>query len=312
MSGGNGGYVSFTDLNWSINKGEETDIRLVPGFQTDPFNEHWKIWIDYDQDGIFSNNDELAFDSDGVFTEAVTGQLTVPASAQEGLTRMRVTMKFVGGFDAESPAPCLNNFGFGEVEDYCVEIRNDFCAQPSNLDTVEVTTSSIALRWDDVSNPTAYELLYSADGSVTWESLTGIQTNTFLLDSLDDCALYHIIVNAICASGTSNSGDTLMVITDCSTSIYGDLNSSVQIRVYPNPLQTQFLYVDLTNLSGRSEDGAWKVIATDGRAILGGQLTGIDYGGQFRIDVSSLQSGVYALQLVDEQNRQWQNKIVVP
>jgi hypothetical protein len=116
ISGPNDGYKNFSDLSIPLKAGETYSFRLEPGFATLSFSEYWRIWIDYNQDGDFSDSLELAYDGFMTTDTAVTGQLTVPADLFSGPTRLRVSMQFLF-----APEPC-GNFQFGEVEDYCVEI----------------------------------------------------------------------------------------------------------------------------------------------------------------------------------------------
>ncbi len=143
-SGNNGGYENFTDKTIAVVSGENVNFRLVPGFSepSDPFDEYWRIWIDWDTDGNFETN-ELVFDAGDGNTDAVTGNFTVPNDFS-GSTRMRIAMKWVGTYsdgtsDISPPNPC-QNFDFGEVEDYTIstgQSSNDVYCTHSGGDTVE-------------------------------------------------------------------------------------------------------------------------------------------------------------------------------
>lgn len=119
-SGADAGYV-YTGMNTVINAGSSYPITLTPGYATSAQDEHFVVWIDYDQDGVFSDPSEIAYNSGGNVTAAVTGTVNVPLTALPGTTRMRVTMKYVGGTSTTQPLPC-NSPQFGEVEDFCVTI----------------------------------------------------------------------------------------------------------------------------------------------------------------------------------------------
>jgi hypothetical protein len=92
-------------------------------------NWRWKVWIDYNQDGVFDNINELAYNSGLITTNTLTmnGTINIPSTATIGQTRMRVGMKW-GTTDLSSCA----YFYYGEIEDYCVELTNN----PSSINSL--------------------------------------------------------------------------------------------------------------------------------------------------------------------------------
>lgn len=120
MTGADAGYL-YTGMNTTIVIGSAYPITLTPGYATSALDEHFVVWIDYDQDGVFADPSEIAYNSGGNVNAAVTGTVNVPVSALPGTTRMRVTMKYVGGSSTTQPVPCTSP-QYGEVEDYCVTI----------------------------------------------------------------------------------------------------------------------------------------------------------------------------------------------
>ncbi len=110
-------YSDFTDTHVAYaNKGDVVSVALTPGYPLGiVYIENWRIWIDYNHDGEFSDSGELVFSSSGAGT--LRGAFTIPASAYTGKTRMRISMKW-GAY----PEPC-EFFTYGEVEDYSIVIR---------------------------------------------------------------------------------------------------------------------------------------------------------------------------------------------
>lgn len=114
-SGSNGGYADFTHENPVYLKQENSyAVTVSPEFSSQTYTEFWKIWIDFNQDGDFEDENELVFSRSG--QTAIDGNITIPAEALTGETRMRVAMK-----GDEEPSPC-EVFSYGEVEDYKVTI----------------------------------------------------------------------------------------------------------------------------------------------------------------------------------------------
>ncbi len=101
--------------------GQPTPIFLSPGYAAQPYREHFRVYVDFNGDGDFTDADELAFDPGFPVVEGVEGTLTAPAGAQLGLTRLRILMKY-RGVSGAPPAPC-EQFEFGQVADYCVRIE---------------------------------------------------------------------------------------------------------------------------------------------------------------------------------------------
>lgn len=113
-SGDDGGYGDYTALSTDVAPGSTYNIRLRPGFSGSSYQEYWRVWIDWNQDGDFNNTDELMVEENDDGT--IVTPLTVPATAVAGTTRMRVAMQYNQYAD-----PC-GNFGEGEVEDYSVNV----------------------------------------------------------------------------------------------------------------------------------------------------------------------------------------------
>jgi len=110
-SGSQGGYADFTGLGPIYLDRAANGIDLVPGFARQNRNVHWSVWIDLNRDGAFTAN-ELLFTA--VSKTMVSGSLKIPATADAGLTRMRVMMT-----RRDSADPC-QNLRASEVEDYTV------------------------------------------------------------------------------------------------------------------------------------------------------------------------------------------------
>lgn len=122
-SGGGYGYEDHTalDIDSVLELWPQTavPISLTPAFSGLAYKEYFRVYIDYNGDGIFSNPEELAFDPGFASETQVNGVIEVPpVTGDPSLTRMRILMKYKGPQDAP-PAPC-ENFEFGQVEDYCV------------------------------------------------------------------------------------------------------------------------------------------------------------------------------------------------
>jgi serine protease len=121
-SGNNNGYVQYTNTGLELQAGRTYPIGIVPGWQNNlTYFEYPLVWLDYNQDGDFDDAGELIWDAGRIIAKA-NGTFTVPNDAISGLARLRVSMKYVGQTGI-APTPC-ERFNGGEVEDYCVYIKN--------------------------------------------------------------------------------------------------------------------------------------------------------------------------------------------
>lgn len=126
VSGANGGYENFTDETILLLAGSSPGFTLAPGYAGTTYNEHFVMWLDYNQNGEFEE-DEMVYDSGTGITTAVSGSFTIPDDAMPGATRLRIAMKYVAGSDWTAPAPApepCEVYEYGETEDYCVFIDN--------------------------------------------------------------------------------------------------------------------------------------------------------------------------------------------
>lgn len=216
-SGESGGYANFTNLTTTatLTAGESYPISLIPGFSGATYEEYWRVWIDYNQDGIFTDQTELAFDSGSASSATVTGAVVVPITALPGSTRMRVSMKWFED-DLTPPSPC-ETFAYGEVEDYCVLIEaGSACAVlvPANLSAQDVSTNGALLSWTGAPSCQTYTLQYSIQGSANWTTIADITTQSYTVSGLTDATFYQFQVQCNCSDGLSAFSPPFTFITE--------------------------------------------------------------------------------------------------
>ncbi len=106
-------YSDYTSDVVNLSTGSNA-VTLTPGFSSSTYVEFWKIWIDYNKDGDFTDAGEEVF-APASSSSAVSGSFT-PDALFSGQTRMRVSMKWNA-----AQTPC-ESFSYGEVEDYTVNV----------------------------------------------------------------------------------------------------------------------------------------------------------------------------------------------
>ena len=116
-SGANAGYYDGTALSTTVAAGSAQTISLSAGFTGSAYTEYFKVYIDYNQNGVFTDAGELVVNATGS-TSATTRSFsfTVPTTAKSGNTRLRVVMS-----DNSATTSC-GSYSYGETEDYTVSI----------------------------------------------------------------------------------------------------------------------------------------------------------------------------------------------
>jgi len=120
VSGNNGGYELFENNDLSLEVAGTYAVNLVPGFSGTAYTEYFTLWLDANQDGNFEEN-EVLIESPAGSSQPLEGEITIPGDALLGNTRLRISMKYVGGNIPDDVLPC-EVFEWGETEDYCLEI----------------------------------------------------------------------------------------------------------------------------------------------------------------------------------------------
>lgn len=260
VSGNNGGYVLFEDQTTTLVQDSAYTIELEPGFNNFSYNEYFRVWIDYDQDGVFNTVTELVYDQGAASPDPVSGTFTIPEDAILGETRMRVAMRF-----ASAPNPC-GTFSFGEVEDYCVIIGPKFipCSPPLDLAVIDSSQSSLLVDWSAATESTiGFNLQVKRSDESEWDEYS-TTSDLYLLEGLELCTLYDIRVRSICETDISGYSDTLTFqTTGCPVVSTREPATSLSgIKVYPNPFSSQLIVkfdlaerenvrIQMTDLTGR-------------------------------------------------------------
>ncbi len=126
ISGSDGGYFNGTSLSTNLARGSQYSIYFQAGIQGLPRRLHWRVWIDFNRNGSFSDAGEMVVSGFSSSANLLYANFAVPPSALLGPTRMRVSMKN-GGYPNECEV-----FSFGEVEDYSVNILASGSLKPGD------------------------------------------------------------------------------------------------------------------------------------------------------------------------------------
>lgn len=114
-SGSSTGYDDYTSKKVYASAGASVYCKLVPGFSRYAYTMYWCGWIDLNNDGEFSDSNELFAKSSS--TSYLSGYFSLPSDLSKGSYRIRVSMKY-GAY----PTAC-EKFSYGEVEDYTLVVQ---------------------------------------------------------------------------------------------------------------------------------------------------------------------------------------------
>jgi GEVED domain/Pregnancy-associated plasma protein-A/Secretion system C-terminal sorting domain len=129
-------YGDFTSQSTQLTGGKKYKFTLGTSLREDTtfFSLNSSIWIDFNKDGVFSGT-KVGEGSELVYQGLISGDnnkvdtLSVPKTALEGKTRMRVRVQRMTGGAVLSACA---EYSTGETEDYAVNISN---AKPDKITT---------------------------------------------------------------------------------------------------------------------------------------------------------------------------------
>lgn len=147
-------------------------------------------WIDYNRDGVFDASERvvnLTTNNTSSPAYRASGNFTVPANAKPGITGMRITLQQPGS--SVAPDPCGTYNGYGETEDYLVELRFAPCSGFTTLDggTAYISETIICpgypvTLWDTSYQKEVYGVIrqwqQSVNNGVSWQPIGTPNTDT--------------------------------------------------------------------------------------------------------------------------------------
>ncbi len=292
-SGNNGGYGDFTASGMTTELLTYTAnlITLTPGYAAGTFPEWFTVYIDFNQDGDFNDNNEKAFDAGAITTAAITGSIVVPGDAVLGSTRMRVVMRW----NAAPAGPCAAHFNYGEVEDYCVSINPGTapnCTVPADLAVSDTTMTSANITWADVPDANGYNLQYRRVGITGWTTRPA-DDNALQLTPLEPCKQYEVHVRSSCIGINSDYSSSIFFTTLCTSPSNELLSQSLGLTISPNPFSDEITVAFQLNTM---QETNLEITDVWGRVILQRQQT-LPAGGHRLLLSPSLASGVYFVKL---------------
>ena len=209
-------------------------------------NNWTKAWIDFNQNGLFTDPGEEVYSSAVVTLgpSFQTGVISIPTTATPGITRMRVVTNQTSVTTAVTP--CGTYFG-GETEDYFVQIvAPPTCPQPLAPTLVSATLNNATINWTPGGSETQWQIQYSTQGFA-------LGSGTIL--NVTPYSFYQAYVRAICGPGdtsfwtpsvswnTYNQGQYIAFDNECPSTGFIDISSD------PAATNTNLAYLGETGVT---------------------------------------------------------------
>ena len=173
---------------------------------TTPFNNMTKVFIDFNQNGLFTDPGETVYASATATNGGgtINALVNIPATATIGLTRMRVVN--VETTVATAVNPC-GTYTYGETEDYLVNVvPAPTCPQPTNLNVITADLTSAQLNWVAGGSETQWQIEYGPIGFAPGTgTLAFVSTPPpYTINGLTSNSFYQAYVRGICTPGDSS------------------------------------------------------------------------------------------------------------
>ena len=210
------GYENFTAISTTVFKGQTLPmtVTISGGFSSDQV----LVWIDFNQNGSFTDPGEQVWVS-GTGVGPHTGNITIPATAATGTTRMRIRMH--DSALGPNSTPCGNST-YGQVEDYTVNIQPcipiTFTTHPSS--TSVTCGSNATFTVATAGSAPSYSWEYRVNSSSTWLVVpnsgiySGANTATLTLTNVSAAYSgyqYRALVTGACSALDFSNTATLTV-----------------------------------------------------------------------------------------------------
>ncbi len=187
-SGNNSGYGNYTGLSTNLTAGTSASITLTPGFTGSSYTEYWNVYIDYNQNGVFTEANEKV--ASGSSSAAISRSFTPPTSAKNGATRMRIIMHY----GSNRTATC-GTFTDGEAEDYTVNISGGSGLTAGFAANNTGTGNTLNISPNPVKGSTAQAILQLVNGGQLSIKITDLSGRPLIVQNIQDAPVGKMSYN---------------------------------------------------------------------------------------------------------------------
>ena len=274
------GYSDFTCDSTAVYVGFSYPIEII---HDSPSLHNCAAWIDFNNDGVFDNTNEIIVSSTS--EDTTIGTVLIPSNATL-YTPLR--MRVIADYDLSAfPTPCLDP-DYGQAEDYTIIILQDTMPPTPNFTSDETFTCDGAIQFTDMSTNAPYAWAWDfGDGGTslaqnpihtyTYDSTYNVQliatnqygSDTILMSNYITVATSNSLISASCYPSTlgncckygitnvtfntinkfSADGNEGYQDFSCENQTYVDINTtySISITTGPDNPQDTKVWIDFNN-----------------------------------------------------------------
>lgn len=289
-SGDNAGYRPSELLIDTLEQGRFVPVSMISNQASDSLD--FAIWMDTNQDSVFSDNELLAsFRDKGRWD----GDIFIPENIDSGYYNLRVGLLT----PTDSINPCGDKIPEYEYEDYTlyVSLNPLLCQNPPSVDTIMTGVDYLNIMWEQVDSSVAYVFRYRKQGETEWEDEMVDTAKMFVLEDLEECTPYEFQVRSVCYYDTSAYTPVAVFFTACPTT-NENYEFSEQISIHPNPSPDGNLTIELRTVpvsAGQSRNSV-TLYTIEGRQIRTENIPTIATG-QLQLYWPDIPQGLYLIRL---------------
>lgn len=199
-------YSNYTTLTPTIlSPGVVYPLSVEIGTCNGSFTNCTKVWIDFNQNGLFTDPGENVYTSPAtsIGPHFELGNVTIPSGAISGNTMMRVVN--VETWDPANINPC-GTYTWGETEDYLVNISAPpTCPQPTNFSLIQANNTTAQVEWVAGGSETQWQIEYGPQGFAPGTGTSVIVTaNPYTITGLTTNSFYQAYIQGICTPGDTS------------------------------------------------------------------------------------------------------------
>lgn len=168
-------YIHYPAQTLTVRKGSSFTINYRGSGN---WPEGHRIWIDFDQDGLFAASEEVA--GNAASTAAQTATVVIPITTLEGTTRLRIR----NVYNAQPVSSCSSET-WGETEDYTVVILPAPTPTIYTWNKTAADSIHLAANWIPARTfPNQNDILrFNGGGSVTVLNINNVITGQLIVDN---------------------------------------------------------------------------------------------------------------------------------
>lgn len=207
-------YILDTSVTTSVVIGNSYSISMQSGAT---YAQGFGVWIDYNQNGLFSDAGEFVYASPGFAITAFTGTVNIPGGALPGTTILRVRCNWN---DTVLSTESCTNFSYGETEDYRITITAPSpCTNPPTAGISMVNPASVcpggtfflSLAGNSTGTGQTYQW-QSSPNNITFTNIPGATSDT-LTTTASSSTYYRCVVTCGTSANASSVQVTMLTLT---------------------------------------------------------------------------------------------------